>query len=137
MAAGARRWEWRFEPSPQAAADLRRRVRATLASRRIPYDAALLVASELATNAVVHAGTALVVGFEVHRTTLRVEVRDGAPTALLAGAAAADAESGRGLGIVAACATAWGVTHDATGKVVWAELPREDWAGAASASGAA
>lgn len=57
---------------------------------------------------------------------LRIEVRDArgerAPD-VPAEAPDVDAESGRGLWIVAAFAQSWGVDRRPVGKTVWAELP--------------
>ncbi|MFI1957135.1 SpoIIE family protein phosphatase [Streptomyces althioticus] len=96
-------------------------------------DEAALVASELVTNAVVHAGT------EVHLTcrleedtgALVVEVADRHPSrAPRDDAAEAPAfdipEYGRGLRLVAALAESWGVTYRAGSKTVWARLPTRE-----------
>jgi anti-sigma regulatory factor (Ser/Thr protein kinase) len=85
---------------------------------------AVLLASELATNAVVHARS----GFEVAVSTdvdrLRVEVSDADPGVPQVQWVPAGATSGRGLLIVETMAAAWGVTTlDGGGKTVWFELP--------------
>ena len=85
---------------------------------------ALLLTSELATNALVHARTEFLVTaryWEGRR--LRVEVQDGDAKAPKAAVIPADATSGRGLNVVRALATAWGTEHHPDGKVVWFELP--------------
>ncbi len=98
-------------------------------------DTAVLLASELVTNAVrACAGAearghpdARRIGLTVTRArdTLRIEVTDAASGALPAppGHPDADAESGRGLQVVTALATRWGWRPAAPGKAVWCELP--------------
>jgi len=85
-------------------------------------DDAALVVSELVTNAVRHAGSASLM--VVNRTDggIRVEVRDEGPGAPVHDSSDTDAEHGRGLMIVSALATAWGVEDDDGSKTVWAEL---------------
>jgi hypothetical protein len=85
-----------------------------------------LVVTELATNAVLHAGSAFSVSLALSDDVIRISVRDSLPL----GPAAVDqqlaAASGHGLGVVAAIATRWGVQTVASGKTVWAELPLPD-----------
>jgi anti-sigma regulatory factor (Ser/Thr protein kinase) len=81
-----------------------------------------LLAGELVTNAVVHTHSAvsLVVGRADH--AVRVEVHDASPGRLELGMAAGDDEGGRGLALVDALATRWGVDADGIGKSVWFEV---------------
>src|SRR5829696_3801021 len=84
---------------------------------------AALVASELVTNAVVHANTALELLVELRGARLQVAVHDQDPD--LAGLLAAKGGTDRGLGleIVDQVAKAWGVRQDgAGGKTVWCTL---------------
>lgn len=81
---------------------------------------AALVLSELATNAVLHAGTPFFVRVHHDGRSVRVEVEDASPA--LPDLAGESAMSGRGLRIVDAPATNWGSQRKAGGKVVWAEL---------------
>ncbi|MFD7063006.1 SpoIIE family protein phosphatase [Streptomyces sp. NPDC059906] len=88
---------------------------------------ALVVVSELVTNAVVHAGTDVEVGFQVEGTgALVVEVTDQHPSRAPGSAAPETphdaAEYGRGLRLVAALAEAWGITYRPGTKTVWARL---------------
>jgi two-component sensor histidine kinase len=86
--------------------------------------AAALVASELVTNAIVHARTD--VSLRLSRTDprlLRIAVCDDSPTLPVARSVALDAESGRGLRIIEAIASQWGAQPAGRGKVVWAEIP--------------
>jgi len=84
---------------------------------------AVLVVSELASNAVIHGAgdTSLTLERDVHH--LRITVHDsggGTPTPR---DTAADEPSGRGLRIVERLATQWGFDVDVDGTVVWAEIP--------------
>jgi CheY-like chemotaxis protein len=87
-------------------------------------DDALLVVSELVTNAIVHAGSDAGLRLTLGVETLRIEVADAggdAPDPVLADD---DDEHGRGLLLVAVLSAAWGTESTPEGgKVVWAELP--------------
>ncbi|AQU68253.1 ATP-binding protein [Streptomyces niveus] len=86
-------------------------------------DETLLVASELVTNAVRAAGS-VAVQLRVAGPSLYVEVWDNMPGVPEVKCLEADAEGGRGLHLVEALATRWGICHPQSGgKVVWAELP--------------
>ncbi|MCW7943596.1 protein phosphatase [Streptomyces hygroscopicus] len=95
-------------------------------------DDALVVVSELVTNAVVHAGTDVEVvcrleGAEDEPTGLVVEVSDHHPSRAVRGDGAERPygipEYGRGLRLVATLSTAWGITYRTGAKTVWALLP--------------
>src|SRR5690606_18680178 len=93
-------------------------------------DDAELIASELVTNAVVHAGTDLRLTCRLEEGTgaLIVEVRDRHPSRAPRGDEPETAphhtlEYGRGLRLVAALCDAWGVTYRPGEKTVWARLP--------------
>ena len=88
-------------------------------------DNAALLVSELVTNAVLHARTDCVVVAEKGDDALRVEVidRNGDLVGVQPGAERLSAQGGRGLVIVAALATAWGVQEHPLGKSVWFTLP--------------
>jgi anti-sigma regulatory factor (Ser/Thr protein kinase) len=98
-------------------------------------EAAALCVSELVTNALAHTrsglpGGSLTVWFEMSPATgpLRIGVQDdGAGVPVQAGSAAdvpGPAESGYGLGIVAAVAAEWGVALDAGDRrVTWCVVP--------------
>ncbi|MER7109524.1 ATP-binding protein [Streptomyces sp. NPDC000229] len=87
----------------------------------------LLCVSELATNALVH-GVPPGRGFRLHLRRerdgglLRVEVHDSGGGEVWAEAPGVDAESGRGLVLVAALSDTWGVGGRSPGKVVWCEF---------------
>jgi anti-sigma regulatory factor (Ser/Thr protein kinase) len=92
-------------------------------------DVAVLLASEALTNAVVHAATA--VRLEVRRDReLQVRVTDYSTAPVLSPVSALglqslmtdpdlEAESGRGLMLIASLAERWGVTPQDAGKTVW------------------
>jgi DNA-binding NarL/FixJ family response regulator len=88
-------------------------------------DDALLVTSELAANAITHADSACRLRVSLTPTTLRIDVIDTGSGTPEPQPPSATEEHGRGLHLVAAVTTAWGlemVPDD--GKVVWAELAR-------------
>lgn len=90
-------------------------------------DAAVLV-SELVTNAVVHAGTAVDLAcrweWREDPCGLVVDVGDHRPSGVLPGVGRGRraAAPGRGLGLVGVLAASWGVTYHRTGKTVWFRL---------------
>jgi LuxR family maltose regulon positive regulatory protein len=114
-------------PTPTAAAAARRFVRDTLQSWQLaPSDGELsaqLLASELVTNAVVHAQTELRLRLELGGELLHVAVRDldrRLPRLLPDDP---QDEGGRGLPLVKWVAAAWGAQpHPGGGKVVWCTL---------------
>jgi serine phosphatase RsbU (regulator of sigma subunit)/anti-sigma regulatory factor (Ser/Thr protein kinase) len=129
-----------YQPEPAAAAAARRFVRQTLQSWDITersheadrlVDDAVLLTSELVTNAVVHAGTALDVTCRMASGELEIAVRDRHPARTLPDipqAASMTAERGRGLLLPSALASSWGVTYARTAKAVWfrMSLAREE-----------
>ena len=92
-------------------------------------DDAVLVVSELATNAVLHARTPFRVSLSRADDHLHVAVGDASSTQPRAVASEPLGPSGRGLSIVGALSRGWGVENTAGGvKSVWACLliPRID-----------
>jgi anti-sigma regulatory factor (Ser/Thr protein kinase)/anti-anti-sigma regulatory factor len=86
-------------------------------------EAAQLVASELVTNAVVHAGTPIELTLRLLSGQLHIAVRDtGDGQARIRGTVDESAESGRGLVLVDALAASWGSFVPPVGKIVWATL---------------
>ncbi|MGH9184422.1 MAG: ATP-binding protein [Acidimicrobiales bacterium] len=84
----------------------------------------VLLASELATNAVLHARTDYEIRLRVtDDDAIRMEVLDYNSRLPSIGSVPTDATSGRGLLIVQALATAWGIENHPQGKIVWFELP--------------
>ncbi|MDQ0792611.1 ATP-binding protein [Streptomyces sp. B1I3] len=89
-----------------------------------PASAAALIASELLTNAVRHAGGPLVVCLDLDGDRLILEVHDTSPELPGARRGPLDtcAEDGRGLTLVDAYSHAHGAERTATGKRCWAVL---------------
>ena len=91
-------------------------------------DAAELVVSELAGDALLHgaAPVSVVVAPGSSDGSVRLEVHDGSRTLPVRPRAAtsrgAEGLTGRGLGLIDAVAERWGVEATAAGKAVWAEL---------------
>jgi len=94
---------------------------------------ALLLTTELSTNAVVHANTELDIEVSADQTGLTVTVTDFAPgpvEQLAVGPRNESvdigevAERGRGLLLVDHFASRWGTVHEGTGKGVWFRLER-------------
>src|SRR3954464_3171846 len=107
----------------RSVATARRLLLAALDGREDPaVDDAVLVISELVTNAVRHTRTVLFVLVTIENHTLHVDVTDDNPTLPVPPDPEHDATSGRGLRIVDALATRWGVTPTTEGKVVWFEM---------------
>ena len=85
-------------------------------------DDAVLMVSELVTNAVRHAHTLLRVVVCLVGQRLRVEVRDDDPALPVTPNLEHHATSGRGLRIIDDLADQWGITPNTDGKTVWFEL---------------
>jgi anti-sigma regulatory factor (Ser/Thr protein kinase) len=119
----------RFDPEPAAPRKARRFVTETLAHWSCDplLDVASLLTSELVTNAVLHARTP--VELTLCRTDggVRVEVADEDPESVeraLRQRRRQEATTGRGLAMVDALASHWGVTLARSGKSIWFELGR-------------
>lgn len=115
---------------PASAAVVRSAIAADLENRaiaRAAVDDVILVASELVTNALVHAAVSfdddLDVAWEVRPDAVTVEVHDGSPELPCPRTTTQTETSGRGLAIVAALADSWGVRSTDHGKQVWARVP--------------
>ncbi|MFB7334130.1 SpoIIE family protein phosphatase [Streptomyces adustus] len=119
-----------FEPVGRSVATARSFVRDTLQGWGFAdiVDDAVVLTSELVTNAVVHAGTAADVLCLRSDDGARIEVSDRYPereiplqsTAVNMGSP--DREGGRGLQLCAALAGRWGVDYTPTHKSVWFQL---------------
>jgi len=113
-----------FLPVPEAILGVRRFVAGALAmnhSRPFISDA-LLVASELATNAVRHAQGPFRAIVTPSDDAVRLEFHDASPSSPRLRLALTTEVDGRGLAIVERLARAWGVEERATGKIVWADV---------------
>ncbi|MFF9623208.1 SpoIIE family protein phosphatase [Streptomyces griseosporeus] len=119
-----------FEPVGRSVATARSFVRDTLQGWGFAdiVDDAVVLTSELVTNAVVHAGTHADVLCLRSEDGVRIEVSDRYPEREipLQGAAmtmsSPDREGGRGLQLCAALAGRWGVEYTPTHKNVWFQL---------------
>jgi GAF domain-containing protein/anti-sigma regulatory factor (Ser/Thr protein kinase) len=111
---------------PTAPARLRRWLASQLRSWQVSEevsDAAVLCASELATNALLHAGTPARVDIDLSPERLLVAVSDhGTRGSVTLTQTEALSSRGRGLGMVEALADAWGTDPTHRGSTVWFEL---------------
>jgi anti-sigma regulatory factor (Ser/Thr protein kinase) len=104
---------------------------------RVDPDVAVLLTSELVTNAVTHAtanrngraaergmtGQSVLLAIAADDSGLRVDVHDGSADLPIVGyAAEADAETGRGLLLVTSLSAEWGFYRTAGGKAVYFTL---------------
>ena len=99
-----------------------------LAGSRVPVDLVVLLVSELATNAVLHARTDYVVRVAVDEAgqRARVEVEDANERPPSIAHTPPEATSGRGLHLVQSLAESWGVEGRMAGKLVWFELSHDN-----------
>lgn len=93
-------------------------------------DVVTLLVSEVVTNAIVHAGTEVEVSVQLTPEAVRIEVTDKESGLPVARDASDEDTTGRGLALVDALASGWGVEARQDGKVVWFEVPRLDEAAA-------
>jgi anti-sigma regulatory factor (Ser/Thr protein kinase) len=118
-------WRFRLTADPGAVAEARGIVRAAICAWRIPVDldAAVLLTSELVTNAIrASAEGKVTLAIRCARRRLRVDVYDTAMAPPVPAAAPTDAEAGRGLVLVDALSTHWGYYRTPGGKAVYFTL---------------
>ncbi|MGH4034809.1 SpoIIE family protein phosphatase [Actinomycetota bacterium Odt1-20B] len=123
-----------FDPVGRSVATARSFVRDTLQGWGFSdvVDDAVVLTSELVTNAVVHAGTAADVLCLRSEDAVRIEVSDRYPEREIplqqssVNMGSPDREGGRGLQLCAALATRWGVDYTPTHKQVWFQLDLPD-----------
>jgi hypothetical protein len=114
---------------PTAAAEARNQVRAAICAWNVPVDpdTAVLLTSELVTNAIRHeAGGTVMLTITCICDQLRVDVHDTSRRAPMPVEARADAETGRGLMLVATLSTDWGFHRTSTGKAVYFTLASQE-----------
>ncbi|GAA2306538.1 ATP-binding protein [Streptomyces kunmingensis] len=120
---------FRWDHHPRSVGLARRALCATLSDWGLvtAEDAALVVLSELLSNAVVHAqvppGAQVETRFVRGADEVRIEVHDASPEPPKAVNADGLDCGGRGLHLVEVLAKSWGTSfRDGPGKVVWAEV---------------
>jgi serine/threonine-protein kinase RsbW len=104
-------------------------VRSTLQSWELDgmIEAAVLVVSELATNAVLHAHSAFtVVVVRDALGSVRLDVVDGSAKLPMRRSSSPGATTGRGLSIIQGLVTDWGSEPLATGKRVWVRFDEDE-----------
>jgi len=126
VSAPAQQVDAEYDPEPASPCAARRLVRGALRDWRLEHltDAATLLVSELATNAVLHARTPFGVRLERDGETLRITVLDCSRAGPVRRAHGVGAGTGRGLTLVGTLAEAWGTRTDVQPwtKAVWCEL---------------
>jgi anti-anti-sigma factor len=121
----ARRYRRRLAATPAAPSQARELLVEACRDWRLPAelaDNAEVVATELVSNAVRHAGGDLTVSVALGNEFMHVSVRDGSPVPPARQIPDPYHGGGRGLILIDAFAAAWGTTLVAGGKVVWATL---------------
>lgn len=117
-----------FPAEPASAGQARRFADATLRAWNCEplVDIAVLLMSELVSNAILHAGTTIHVVIRLGDEYVRVEVQDGNARDPSPRHYSTMATTGRGLLLVEELAERWGVLSPAPGpgKTVWFELAR-------------
>ncbi len=111
---------------PESPAVARRQARSLLTGWGCPEESVedtLLIVSELVGNAVLHAGQAQSVVLVLYPDRIRVEVADRSATRPARTGYGPSAQTGRGLTLLDSLTLAWGVSAQAGGKVVWADVP--------------
>lgn len=117
-----------FPAEPASAGHARRFVDRTLRAWDCIalVDIAMLLVSELVSNAILHAGTSIEVALTLREGRVRAEVRDGSARAPSRKRYSKLSTTGRGLLLVEELADDWGVDTSGLGKAVWFELAGPD-----------
>ncbi|MEU9451078.1 SpoIIE family protein phosphatase [Streptomyces sp. NPDC048277] len=126
MAVRPLRESWTVWRVPEAARHARRFSKRTLRSWDVTDDAmdtALLVVSELVTNALIHTGGPVRLDLTLVDHRLRIAVADASPRSPVKPPNIGwEATGGRGILLVEAMSAAWGTVPVSGGKQVWADL---------------
>ena len=115
----------RLTAGPAAAAEARRQVQAAIRAWDIPVDldVAVLLTSELVTNAIRHEVTGIIMlAITCSCGQLRVDVHDTSRALPMLVDAPVDAETGRGLMLVTTLSAEWGFFRTPAGKAVYFTL---------------
>jgi PAS domain S-box-containing protein len=121
-------FEARLAPQPPSVAEARALMRGLLrqTGREDLVETAVLLVSEVVTNALLHAGTDIDLTAVLGVDGLRVEVGDGSPHLPSRRRYAATAGTGRGLLMLESMVDDWGVTRRPVGKAVWFRISGPD-----------
>lgn len=112
-------------PSTDSVPRARQHARSILRGSRSDVDTVVLLVSEVVTNAVLHARSAISLVVQDTDGVVRVEVHDESPVPPRMHHYRASSATGRGLRMVDRLARAWGTDPVARGgKVVWFEVGR-------------
>lgn len=133
---------WRLPPLSRSVPEARRDVASTLEQWGLAdlSDTAVLLVSEVVTNAVLHARTEVMLTMRRVGSGVRIEVSDGSALPPSMRWHSDTSTTGRGLRMLDLLADAWSAESTATGKTVWFTVSgdRDPWAAAAfSAEGGA
>jgi anti-sigma regulatory factor (Ser/Thr protein kinase) len=126
-----------LEPESQSPRVARRWVRDRLLGlgREDVQGSAQLLVTEVVTNALLHAGTAIRVTLRLEGDCVRVEVADGSTSEPVRRRHSSLATIGRGVALLDDLAEDWGWTVTTNGKIVWFLVSRDDEAGPDDRSG--
>lgn len=114
----------RLPPEPSSAGRARRFVAHALSPGGEVAELAVLLVSELASNAVLHARTDFELVISLDTARIRVDVMDSNATMPMLKSYEPESVTGRGLHMVASSADKWGFDATHEGKTVWFELQR-------------
>jgi len=115
----------RLARQPAAAGEARAQVRAALRAWDVPvdHDIAILLTSDLVTNAIRHGnGEMVTLAIRCARAHLRIDVYDKSRYLPPGAAEPADPDTGRGLVLVAALSSDWGSFRTPAGKAMYFTL---------------
>jgi len=116
---------------PSASRTARRWVTARLVELRLETlaDSVELLTSEVVTNALIHAGTPMVLRMRRAGAGVEIEVQDGSTLPPARRHYSATATTGRGVEVMDSLADAWGWRPGLDGKTVWFQVlhAREVW----------
>ena len=115
----------RLTREPAAAAAARSQVRAAIREWKVPVDLdiAVLLTSDLVTNAITHGdGETVTLAIRCSREQLRIDVYDKSRSLPASAGGPADADTGRGLILVASLSTEWGSFRTPAGKAMYFSL---------------
>lgn len=122
---------WALPPVARSVVEARRHVRATLADWQLQSlsDTAQLLTSEVVTNSLLHARSAIRLTIEQTRSGVRVAVTDGSAVVPAMRPRSTSATTGRGLLLLTRLADEWDTDVAEGGKTVWFTLrtDRDPW----------